>query len=271
MRHIFPGMEDVSVWLDDDIAVVVVHTLSDEIREGLRVRLSGFCYGAAAVDADLDFYSFENTIEQFLERFDSKTVETQVGMIGELLVHLLMPSTHPALTSSAVFFNKEERSIKKGFDLTFHEGDGKAIWYGEVKSGGVGVESADTKAGVLLKKAASDLADKLGSGAHRSRWESALIDADLTLQSAHASTVKALLRSDASTLKSGSSISRNAVLASAVFHDAEHCVLTAVETRKAVDAIVKGAKFDKVRMLVIQKTAMNHVVEFLRTELVKVA
>jgi hypothetical protein len=178
-----------------------------------------------------------------------------------------MPIAHPSLTSAAVFFNKEERSIKKGFDLTFHEVGSDAVWYGEVKSGGVQTESADAKSKSLLNTAASDLASKLGPGARRSRWDAALIDAGLTLQSPLAGAVKSLLRTDADDLVDGLGGLRDGLLSSAVFHEIEHCCVSPEGIIEVATEIVDSARFRQLRFIAIQENAYAEVVDFLRSEI----
>lgn len=234
----------------------------------MRQRLAAFCFGAVEVAEDADYYSFEATITELLKRFDSKPPATKVGMVGELVVHVLMPSSHPTLSSSAIYFNKEERSIKKGFDLTFHEGAEKTIWYGEVKSGHVKEEeSADDKSSSLLKTAAADVAGKLSSDAQRSRWDAAIYDAGLTLESSQAKTVKALLRSDARQIATGTQIKKNVVLAAAVVHSVGHCRVSGGAVLGVAEEIVNSGRFDATRILVIQQEELETIVSYLRSEL----
>lgn len=248
-----------------ETALVVVESISDEFREHLRERLAAFCYGAVLADEDSSYYSFERTISEFLIRYETKASTTKIGMAGELIVHVLMPRAHPGLSSSAVFLNKEERSIKKGFDLTFHAPKGDALWYGEVKSGEVGAgQTADEKSASLLKLAANDIADKLGPGAERSRWDSAIYDAWATLESAQAQTAKALLRSDVSSALDGESYDKNVVLAAAVMHALEHCQISGDALADVVDGLNQSNRFTKMSVLAVQQDDIESVIAFLR-------
>jgi hypothetical protein len=259
-------MEGISAVASGETAVLVVEHVSDELKKLLRQRLAAFCFGAVEVELDSDYYSFEATITELLTRFDSKPKATKIGMVGELVVHVLMPSSHPSLSSSAIYFNKEERSIKKGFDLTFHEGT-KAIWYGEVKSGHVkDNESADDKSSSLLKTAAADVAGKLSQDAQRSRWDAAIYDAGLTLESSQAKTVKALLRSDARVIATGTQIKKNVVLAATVVHSVGHCRVSVEATAVVAEEIVNSKRFDATRILVIQQEELETIMSYLRSE-----
>ena len=55
-------------------------------------------------------------------------------MVGELLFHVLMSIENEYIATSA-FFNLEERSFKKGFDLSFFSVENQELWIAEVKSG----------------------------------------------------------------------------------------------------------------------------------------
>lgn len=55
-------------------------------------------------------------------------------MIGELLVHIILELEGKYSTASP-FFNMEESSFKKGFDIVLFEEDSKELWITETKSG----------------------------------------------------------------------------------------------------------------------------------------
>lgn len=259
-------MDGVRIALNNTgTAVVILDAISDEIKTYLRDRLAAFCYGAVQSSEDDDFYSFENTIAQFLERYETKPATIKLGMAGEFVVHTFMPAAHSDLTSSAIFFNKEERHIKKGFDLTFLRVNSDSIWYGEVKSGQVvEPQTADEKARLLLKTAASDLNLKLGAGAQRSRWESALIDAQLTLQSEQAFSARELLRSDVAAISVGEALHKSVVLGAAVMHHMEHCEVSLDSALAVASEIREGGRFSQVRVIVVQQSQIEAIIDFLR-------
>jgi hypothetical protein len=248
------------------VSAVIVDHVSDEMKGMIHARLNEYCYGATRVLEDSTYYSFEKTVEQFLERFESKHRTTQIGMAGELLVHLLMPMAHPSLTNVSIYFNKEERSIKKGFDLTFFHESAQTVWYSEVKSGEPAGESADAKAASLMATAASDLAAKMTAHSPRSRWESAQLDAGLAIRSEEAKTVKALLRRDATVVDDGNDLRVNAVLAVSVFHDLQHCEIDETAVIAAAQRIAASNRFDDLRVIAAQQSVFDEVIEFLRTQ-----
>jgi hypothetical protein len=251
---------------DRDLAVAVVDEVSDELKDHLRARLGAYCFGSELAREDADYYSFQETIRQLLERFDAKAPTLQIGMAGELLTHLVLEAVDFGLTSGGVFFNKEEKHIKKGFDLMFLQDGSTAIWYGEVKSGEAPYGTADSKAHQLLLDAARDLADKLNGGASRSRWDSAVIDAGLALASSEATSMKRLLRRDTTVLDAGERFPINAVLGGVVFHDFVHCELTESEIRATSASIAASGKFAKLRIVAAQQSTFVDLINFLRTE-----
>jgi hypothetical protein len=258
-------MDGIDVEVRRGATLVIVREISDGFRAHVRDRLAEYCYGATTVSEDSNFYSFDKTVAEFLRRYDPKSRMTQLGMAGELIVHVLMPLLHAELTSAAVYFNKEERSIKKGFDLTFLGSSETTIWYGEVKSGEVSAfSSADEKASELIAIAASSLSSMLDDVEHLSRWDAALNDTRLTLEGGFARTARELLRSDSETVRQGGAIAKRAVLAGTVMHELGHCVVTSVGLEQIVERISSGDEFADVRILVIQQDALDAVIEHLR-------
>lgn len=258
-------MDGIDVRVTEGATLVIVRAMSDDFRTHVRERLAEYCYGATTVSEDLNFYSFEKTVAEFLQRYDPKSRMTQLGMAGELIVHVLMPLLHAELTSAAVYFNKEERSIKKGFDLTFLGSSDTTLWYGEVKSGEVSESSsADEKAAALIDIAASSLASMLDDIEHLSRWDAALNDTRLTLEGGYAKTARELLRSDSETVRQGGVIKKRAVLAGAVIHELGHCEVTNEGMKQILESILAGEDFADVRILVVQQDALEAVIEHLR-------
>ena len=247
------------------VSALIVDRVSDEMKNMIHARLNEYCYGAIRVAEDTTYYSFANTVVEFLERFESKHRTTQIGMAGELLTHMLMPMAHPSLTNISIYFNKEERSIKKGFDLTFFEESAQTIWYSEVKSGEPTTESAEVKAVSLMGTAASDLVSKMAAHSPRSRWDSAQLDAGLAIFSDEAKTVKALLRRDATSVNEGNDLLVHAVLAVSVFHDLVHCEIDGSAVIAAAERIAASNRFKDLRVIAAQQTVFDELVQFLRT------
>ena len=261
-------MEGTTISGTDRAITVIIVDFSDEMKNSLRQQFAAFCYGSIRAGEDDEYYSFARTVEVFLTNFDSKAETTQLGMVGELLMHLMHPATHSDLLGAAIYFNKEERNVKKGFDLSFLEAEVGSIWYGEVKTGRVAeAQRAEAKSHDLLMLAARDLHDKL-TRSQQSRWDSAISDADLTLASAEADTVKNLLRTDVLTLEKGTPITRRGFLGALTLHDHEHCQISDEATLRTAATIDAAGKFHDVRILAIQHRDESDILTFLRDGLV---
>jgi hypothetical protein len=101
-------------------------------------------------------------------------------MIGELLTHLLVPQ-YVDLSAISIMKNKEENSIRKGFDVVYSDNE-NSIWYCEVKSGGDtnSIEDIDSKNQKLLNKAKDDIKSH-SMGDRATLWDSVLIDVNSTI------------------------------------------------------------------------------------------
>jgi len=259
-------IESVFVVKNDKYAYCRIDDLSEQLKEIIRDELNIICYGKRRVEGDdLAFYSYQETIKEFLVRYERKTPKIQVGMIGELLTHILITRVFSNLEAISVYFNKEERSIKKGFDLNYLGEDKKSIWYGEVKSGELQHQAVDIKNVNLLKKATDDLSDKLNSG-RRSLWETAIIDVALSIASNKEKSVADILKTDLMELRQQQGIARNGVLVSVLFHDTNSSV-----DHETIEAIVEettaNKAFSDVILFSIQKSTYDKVVKFLKDEI----
>lgn len=259
-------MDGVRVVTVDDASILVLEEVTQEIKDALTARLAEYCYGRvkAAEDPD-EYYSFDLTIVEFFKLYDTKDEDTQLGLAGELVVHLLVPHGHAHLISAAAFFNKEESNVKKGFDLTFYDSRNGGLWYGEVKSGRVNDDqTADIKMRSLIGIAERGLHRMFTSDVRKKRWDAAVLDADATLQSGQATSVKKLLRTDFKTINDGGRAKVRALLCGVVVRD---LILDEVdsETGKTLIQSVKSrGRFEDVRLLLIQQTDLEDIIQVLR-------
>lgn len=248
-----------------DASILVLEEVTEEIEAALIARLSDYCYGRVKSAEDPDYYSLDTTIEEFFRLYDAKGYETRLGIAGELVVHLLVPHGHERLIAAALFLNKEENSIKKGFDLTFYDDQDGGLWYGEVKTGRVNEEqTADSKARDLVGVAERSLHDMFTSDVRKKRWDAALLDADATLQSTEAETVKKLLRADFKTVNAGAPAKVRALLCGVVMHNIDLSEID-VDTGKAlIESVSARKRFADLRLLLIQQSDLEDLVEVLR-------
>jgi hypothetical protein len=247
--------------------LILVEHLSDGLKDDLRAQLSAFCYGVNFVAENALYYDFKTTVQQFLERFDTKPPKTQLGMIGELLTHVLVAKDDHSLTSMSLYFNKEEKSIKKGFDLLFLDASGQSVWYAEVKSGRIGKSgTAESKGLKLIGIAGRDLVGKLKVEKRRTLWDSAMHDVGATVASGLGQSVRELLRADATDVLGAQVSLRNVLLVSVLFHDVLDGDQPLASINKSLEAIRAKKHFADLRVVAIRKSTIEAIVDFLRAE-----
>ncbi|MES3004872.1 MAG: Hachiman antiphage defense system protein HamA [Patescibacteria group bacterium] len=256
----------IRVTKEDGYVICHIDNFSDELKELIRAELTSICHGKNEVEENhLDRHSYKKTLTEFLLRYDGKQSETKKGMVGEFIAHLIINKVLPNLQTISIFFNKEELSIRKGFDLTYVDIEGNTVWYGEVKSGELGtVSTPDHKNTYLLGLAKVDVADKL-SGVRPNLWNSVIIDAGLTFAIGKSKKVKELLDGDIREIQEVAGTKRNAILISVLFHDVQNQV-TAQSVKDYLLSVYVEDRFSGVILFSIQKTTYSKIEDFLRQE-----
>lgn len=199
----------------DSVYVCYIEELSNELKEKIIEMLSSIWHGS--VDAnERPQFNYNPTVKRFLERYQTKTSDTKKGMIGELLSHLLIP-LYINLSPISIMKNKEENSIRKGFDIVYTD-ENNLIWYCEVKSGGDTniTENINTKNISLLNKAKEDIKEhSLGNRA--TLWDSVLIDVNSTIFNSNKKiNIKKLLDEDHPDSENRN-LDRNVILTSVLY------------------------------------------------------
>lgn len=164
---------------ENDVYICYVEEFSDELKEKIIEMLSSIWHGSVDAEERPQF-TYNQTVKRFLERYEPKTPDTKKGMIGELLTHLLIP-TYINLNAISIMKNKEENSIRKGFDVVYTDEE-NSIWYCEVKSGGDtnNTENINTKNINLIDYAKDDIQSH-SMGNRATLWDSVLIDVNSTV------------------------------------------------------------------------------------------
>lgn len=251
-------------------AVCYINDLTDEIKQLLRQQLSFICYGRSCSESGKELYNYTNTLHEFLERYITKTTKTQKGMIGELLSHLIINEFFSEYYVVSPFFNKEERSIKKGFDVVLSSKSDYSIWITEVKSGELHkYKNADDTTNDLLDTAKRDLIDRLNKE-NRSLWLNAINDAKIAYERHNDLKDSILEILEAYGAKSGTpnsyvSNQMNVFLVSALF--ASLSDLINASTIKTTTSQIKAKNlFKGLFIMAIQKGTYERVYEFLKQE-----
>lgn len=244
----------------------VIDNFSEEFKQIIRSQLQGIWSGFAEADSLPEFYSYKYTLQSFIERYDPKDNNTKKGMIGELLAHLLLNHTENNFTSLSILKNKEEKSIKKGFDIIYCEVDCDKLWYSEVKSGKSesGKENSNTYNDILLNRAKKGINDMILKE-RNSLWESALIDVDLMIKESKGKlNLKQILSKDSPSLKRDQK--KNVILISSLYHNIVDCI-NEDNIVSFYDNTVLEDLFQEIKIISIQKNAFETVANFLRNEI----
>ncbi|GAA4146282.1 hypothetical protein GCM10022216_31010 [Sphingobacterium kyonggiense] len=244
----------------------IIENFSEEFKQIIRDQLQGIWSGFAMADSLPEFYSYKLTLESFMDRYNPKDDKTKKGMIGELLAHILLNHTDNNLTSLSILKNKEEKSIKKGFDIIYCETDRDKLWYSEVKSGKseTGKEDSNAYNDILLNRAKKGILDMILER-RNSLWESALIDVDLVIkESSGKLNLKKLLAKDSPNLKIEQK--KNVILISGLYHDISDCI---DESKQVIFHLNTKQEniFNDIKIISIQKNTFETVANFLANEI----
>lgn len=267
--NLIPGVvkEDYS-----DYVLYFVENLSDELKQEIRNRLVAVCHGADQAQSPLKIYSYKETVKEFVKRYKTNkdaSEDRKKGMIGELLVHVVL-EIEGRFTTASPFFNMEERSFKKGYDVALFETTTNELWIAEVKSGAIqkGQKNASSAAVGLINTAKNDLKTRLNDS-NTSLWLNALNAAKVSMSDSNhqKDAVIKLLGQCADDAVDGnnSSDSFNVVLSATLFHPmSEH--IEAVKVGQKHTKVVKEGFFKKVFIMAIQKETFDAVYDFLESE-----
>jgi hypothetical protein len=264
------AIADVRHELSDDgsLALCIVDDLSDDLRVIIRCELSKVCHGMVKASSDSTIYSYKRTLKEFIKRYRNKVLTTQLGMIAELLCHILLFHFNENLKPASPFFNMEEASIKKGFDLIVFDKNDNSIWITEVKSGETGAIKKDQKFRSLIDLAKSDLSQRLSED-NSTIWYSAINNVELAVSS-ETSEKKILVKFLQDFLLSTETVSDAAATASVIL-----VPVLFEDTKNAIDFFVLQEKHKKINLSIpfrkcnifaIQKSTLTKIESFLYEE-----
>lgn len=267
--ELLPGVikEDYS-----DYVLYYIDCLSEELKQEIRRRLVAVCHGTDQAKSHSKIYSYQETVKEFIKRYQSKKNASEVrkkGMIGEVLIHVIL-EIEGRFTTASPFFNMEERSFKKGYDIALFEKDTNELWIAEVKSGEIqkSQKSASSAMVGLINTAKNDLKDRLADP-NATLWLNALNAARVSMSNSNhqKDAVIKLLEQCADNVVDGinSSNTFNVVLSSALFHPMTERVQSAKVAQKHKKVTAEGI-FKKVFVMAVQKGTFEAVYDFLESE-----
>lgn len=246
----------------------VVKNFTPELMDIIRQELSKICHGPHKAKSSKGIFSYKATLGEFIKRYSGKKEETKLGMIGELLSHILIFHYMPAIRPASPFFNMEEASIKKGFDLLAIDTDDNSYWITEVKSGEIGKSEKDQKIRTLIDLAINDLKERLPDS-DATIWTSAINNVDVALSAGDPQ--KEILQQYLSDFweenqsQSDAATKANAILVPVLIEDANNPVelATVVEKNRK---IIRKPPFHRHIVFAIQKSTISKVESFLFQE-----
>lgn len=267
--ELLPGVikEDYS-----DYVLYFIENFSEELKQEIRSRLASVCHGVDQARSGWTIYSYKATVKEFISRYRTRrdaSVERQKGMIGELLVHIILEIEGRFMVASP-FFNMEEGSFKKGYDVVLFENSTNALWITEVKSGELqrNQSNASSAAVGLINAAKNDLKERLNDPNTR-LWLNALNAARVSMSESNSqkAAVMELLAQCADSAVEGTTSSDmfNVVLSAALFHSMPERVEAAKISQKRT-RVMNENLFNQVFVIAIQKETYEAVYEFLESE-----
>ena len=246
-----------------------IEDFSDELKNAIREQFASICHGSIYAGSKRKLYGYKITVNDFIKRYDGKKDTTKKGMIGELLVHLLVKYFFDEFEIVSTFFNMEERSIKKGYDVVLTEKSNPIIWLIEVKSGELhkGKDSNETM-NDLINTAKRDL-DKRLNEENKSLWYEAINGAKISYEDS--STMKDAVMNilmdlgDAASDGINTSNDKNVITTGVLFSDMTDSVLEKTEKDKQ-KAIEAEGKFNQVYVLAVHKGTYEKIYDFIKSE-----
>lgn len=227
--------------------------------------LSSIWHGSVDAEENNDVYNYKKTLEHFLRRYSSKSNNTKKGMMGELLSHILIPKYLSNLNVISIMKNKEESSIRKGFDIVYFKDEDSSIWYCEVKSGGdEDTNEINFKNKERINEAKKGIKEIL-SREDSTVWQSVLTDVRSTIfNSKKIPKISAILKSDFPNT-SNINTKKNVILSSVIYKDmsTKICPFKLIECKSKID---EENIFSGLIVFSIQKTTYIKIEKFLMEE-----
>lgn len=262
-------LRGISCHKENTYCLFCINEFTDEIKDELRTQFAAICHGEEYAGSGRLMYSYHSTVKAFLERYEGKTRKIQIGMIGELLIHLLMGIYFKEYEVVTPFFNLEEKSIKKGYDVVLTERDNPIIWLTEVKSGQLHKnKNANQTMVELLSKAQTDLKTRLNEE-NETLWHEAINGAKIAFDTKNTmkDAVMDILMSWGDRAYSGNNTSKdkNVILSGVIFSDIKDLVSQNIPQDKQLD-VEKMKIFNQVYVIALQKGTYDKVYEFIKEE-----
>ena len=256
---------------EKNVSLCIVNDFSNDLKELIRNELAKVCHGTKKTINKKTAYSYKKTIKEFVTRYSDKTPETKMGMIGELLCHILLFYYEKSFQAASPFFNMEEGSIKKGFDLIVINKKNGTFWITEVKSGELGTEVKEQKFRTLIDLAKNDLKKRILEDS-ATIWYSAINNVELAVDSGMSEKeilvgyLEEFIEDEEDGKSSTNDPSKmNVILAPILFEKSTNFIDFSTLTSK-YDRVSDQSLFAKFQIFAIQKSTISKVEDFLINE-----
>ncbi|WP_299267532.1 Hachiman antiphage defense system protein HamA [uncultured Psychrosphaera sp.] len=246
-----------------------LESLTDEFKSCIKKHLQSICHGVALAEKGLSGQTYQRTLKAFKSRYTPKTGNIKKGMIGELLAHVIIFELFDHFDVVSPYFNMEEKSQRKGFDLLLAETSGQNVWITEVKSGALNKTGCpDKSTSNFLKTAKSDLNRRLNES-EMTFWQNAINSTNNSILDCkdYKDVIIKILDDELVASSDGKARSddNNVILVSVLYSDINKS-FDYKTVEKVCAAINEEAIFNQVFTLSIQKSTYENVATFLFEE-----
>lgn len=239
-----------------------------ELKDLIRDELINICFGAEGARIEPDIYTYAEACKQLSSNIERYDEVKQYGLIGELLMHVIVPGILDfSAESMSMILALQNQNVKPGFDLNFYDKNQKKIWYGEVKSG---LNHEDRK--VLITRARDGLRnyfDNINSTGEKStsyRWDAAKHEAAVMFASEQRITLSQLLTSDRASIGANSDERRNAILMTVSFGENSYELDSIQDIEDSITSLVNLHCFDDYLVISAHKKIFDDIISFLNDE-----
>ena len=253
----------------DGYAIFWIDSFSDDLKSIIRNRLSAICHGIDPASTGRKIYCYKKTLDEFVKRYSSKTEDQKKGMIGELLLHILLAEVIDEFEVNSLFFNMEEKSVKKGFDVVLNKAHTTELWIAEVKSGELHKDKNSSQTAIELINTAQDDLNKRLNEDNVTLWLNAVHGAQIAIsekRNEKAAIISILedYGDDASEDQMSSNEMR-VVLVGTLFNQLSDSIEEKSISEKQ-QKVVDGAKFKEAYVIAIQQETYQEIFDFIESE-----
>jgi|SRR6185312_4216212 len=231
----------------NELCMIEVEEIDAGLKACLDEKFIRICEGNSG--ADLPYV--KNRLISFLATKKGTNIET--GAIAEFFIHTYL--NEAGFEPQFLFFNLEERSIKKGFDGYYlHQ---REEWFVESKSGSITTDGISHRG--KIKESYDDLKDKLAGGATNNPWLNAYnhashmdVKADATVREHIKAFTKAYEKKTFHDIADF-----NIIPGSTIFLDGGWVAPDMAALEIAINELITGFDFKKIRVLCTTKKSIQ--------------